>query len=68
MRLIFTIFLGMGDVDADGEASGPRTWAGFIVRYLEWCTGRIGPWLELRSSSHVRKRVRFKFRVKVNLG
>lgn len=58
----------MGDVNGDGEGSGPRNWTGFRVRYSEWCTRRIGLSLELVSISDVRTKARFKFRVKVNFG
>ena len=62
------LWCGVGDVNVDGEGSGPV--ARYKVRVLcsLRCTGRIGFWIELGSGSDVRVSARLTFSVKLRRG
>ena len=58
----------MGDVNRDGDGSGPVARAKVRVLCSVRCTGRIGFWIELGSGSDVRLSARLTFSGKVRRG
>lgn len=57
----------MSDGDGGGEGSRWKTWAGFQIRCMEWCTVRVGLQVELETVSDVTVRTRIKSIFKDNL-